>query len=158
MEGQIHQKILSLLINMKLVKDKFFKNDKRFKDIKIGEEFNFTKVITKSIIQKYASLIGDKNPQHFKSKKNNSKIIAHGMLGGSFVSTLLGSFFPIKNNILLSINLNFKSPILPGNKIKVVTSVTNKSDFSKTVILDINIYRYKKILIFGEAIIKVNSE
>ena len=80
------------------------------------------------------------------------------MLGGSFVSTLLGSFFPIKNNILLSINLNFKSPILPGNKIKVVTSVTNKSDFSKTVILDINIYRYKKILIFGEAIIKVNSE
>ena len=124
----------------------------------IGEEFNFTKVITKSIIQKYASLIGDKNPQHFKSKKNNSKIIAHGMLGGSFVSTLLGSFFPIKNNILLSINLNFKSPILPGNKIKVVTSVTNKSDFSKTVILDINIYRYKKILIFGEAIIKVNSE
>ena len=76
MEDQIHQKMLSLLINMKLVKDKFFKNDKRFKDIKIGEEFNFTKVITKSIIQKYASLIGDKNPQHFKSKKNTVSALA----------------------------------------------------------------------------------
>tara|TARA_A100001011_G_C14038081_1_gene726590 strand:+ start:292 stop:723 length:432 start_codon:yes stop_codon:yes gene_type:complete len=140
---------------MELGKNKFFKNDKKFEDIKVGEVFNYKKVITKSIIQKYASLIGDKNPQHFKSKKNNSKVIAHGMLGGSFVSTLLGSFFPIKNNILLSINLNFKSPILPGNKIKIVASVTNKSDLSRTIILDINIYRYKKILIFGEAIIKV---
>ena len=131
---------------------------KMFNDIYKIDHYAYRSFDMKSIIQKYASLIGDKNPQHFKSKKNNSKIIAHGMLGGSFVSTLLGSFFPIKNNILLSINLNFKSPILPGNKIKVVTSVTNKSDFSKTVILDINIYRYKKILIFGEAIIKVNSE
>lgn len=143
---------------MNLKKNKFFKNDKEFRNIKIGEKFTYEKLITKSIIQKYASLIGDKNPQHYKSKKNNSKIIAHGMLGGSFVSTLLGSFFPIKNNILLSINLNFKSPIYPGNKIKIIASVINKSDFSKSIILTINISKKKKILISGKAIIKVNSK
>ena len=80
------------------------------------------------------------------------------MLGGSFVSTLLGSFFPIKNNLLLSINLNFKSPIHPGNKIKITASVINKSELSKTIILSFNISRNKKILIFGKAIIKINSK
>ncbi len=47
-----------------------------------------------------------------------------------------------------------ESSIVQNQTVKVY----NKSDFSKKIMLDINIYRYKKILIFGEAIIKVNSE
>ncbi len=52
------------------------------------------------------------------------------------------------------INLLMESSIVQNQTVKVY----NKSDFSKKIMLDINIYRYKKILIFGEAIIKVNSE
>ena len=52
------------------------------------------------------------------------------------------------------INLLMESSIVQKQTVKVY----NKSDFSKKIMLDINIYRYKKILTLGEAIIKVNSE
>ena len=80
------------------------------------------------------------------------------MLIGSLVSTLLGSYFPIKNNLLLSINLNFKKPVLPNQKVRVEASITGKSDYKNIIMLKIYIYQGKKILIVGEAIIKVNSE
>ena len=137
----------------------FFKKDKKFKNVKIGQKFTYKKIVSSSMIQSYASLIGDKNPLHYKSKrKSNSKIYAHGMLIGSLVSTLLGSHFPIKNNLLLSINLNFKKPVLPNQKVKVVAAIAGKSDYKNIIMLKINIYQVKKLLIVGDAIIKVNSK
>ncbi len=141
---------------MKNKKNSFFKNDKKFKEIKKGQKFTYKKKITANAIQKFASMIGDKNPLHFKTKKSNHKVVAHGMLIGSFVSTLLGSFFPIKNNVLVSMNLNFKFPVYPGDEIKIIASITNKSEINNIIILKIDIYNYKKLSVFGEAIVKVN--
>ena len=144
---------------MKKKNNAFFKKDKKFIDVKIGQKFTYEKIVSNSMIQSYALLIDDKNLLHFKSKKkSNSIIYAHGMLIGSLVSTLLGSYFPIKNNLLLSINLNFKKPVLPNQKVRVEASITGKSDYKNIIMLKIHIYQGKKILIVGEAIIKVNSE
>ena len=144
---------------MKIKNNVFFKKDKKFKDIKIGQKFSYEKIVSSLMIQNYATLIGDKNPLHYKSKrKSNSIIYAHGMLIGSFVSTLLGSHFPIKNNLLLSINLNFKKPVLPNQKVKVEAVIAGKSDYKNIIILKINIYQVKKLFIAGEAVIKVNSK
>ena len=144
---------------MKIKNNVFFKKDKKLKDIKIGQKFSYEKIVSSLMIQNYATLIGDKNPLHYKSKrKSNSIIYAHGMLIGSFVSTLLGSHFPIKNNLLLSINLNFKKPVLPNQKVKVEAVIAGKSDYKNIIILNINIYQVKKLFIAGEAVIKVNSK
>ena len=144
---------------MKIKNNVFFKKDKKFKDIKIGQKFSYEKIVSSLMIQNYALLIGDKNPLHYKSKrKSNSIIYAHGMLIGSLVSTLLGSHFPIKNNLLLSINFNFKKPVLPNQKVKVEAVIAGKSDYKNIIILKINIYQGRKLFIAGEAIIKVNSK
>ena len=143
---------------MKKKKNPFFKKDKKFNKIKIGEKISFKKLITSSSIQNYAILIGDKNPRHYKSRTNKKdKIISHGMFVGSLVSTLLGTYFPIKNNILVSISLNFKKPILPNQKVKVEGTIIEKSEAKKILIVKINIFRGNALLISGNATVKIDS-
>ena len=136
----------------------FFANDKQFKSLKIGTRFGFERKIKFSDIKKYAKLVQDKNPLHLKEKifKNKKKtIISHGMFVGSLTSSLLGTHCPIKNNILLSLSLNFKKPVLPNYKIKVQGKIIGKSEALKILIIKINIYKIQNLLIDGEAKVKV---
>tara|TARA_B100000989_G_C19483214_1_gene446154 strand:+ start:384 stop:824 length:441 start_codon:yes stop_codon:yes gene_type:complete len=136
----------------------FFANDKQFKSLKIGTRFGFERKIKFSDIKKYAKLVQDKNPLHLKEKifKNKKKtIISHGMFVGSLTSSLLGTHCPIKNNILLSLSLNFKKPVLPNYKIKVQGKIIGKSEALKILIIKINIYKMQNLLIDGEAKVKV---
>ena len=60
---------------MKIKNNVFFKKDKKFKDIKIGQKFSYEKIVSSLMIQNYALLIGDKNPLHYKSKRKSNSII-----------------------------------------------------------------------------------
>ena len=134
--------------------NKFFINDKKFKDIKIGDKSKYERLITASLIHNFAKLIKDYNPAHYNKK--NAKVIANGMLIGSLVSTLLGNYFQVKNNLLVSYSLNFKKPISQNQKIKIISTIVQKINFKKILIVKIEIYRNKNILIAsGETIIKV---
>ena len=138
--------------------EKFFSNDKQFEKLKIGTKFSFERKIKSSDIKKYANLVRDKNPLHLKQKKFNNKkkpIISHGMFVGSLTSALLGTHCPIKNNILLSLTLNFKKPVLPNYKIKIQGRIVAKSNVLKILTVKINIYKMHILLIDGEAKLKV---
>lgn len=137
----------------------FFSNDKQFKDLKIGTKFSFERKIISKDIEKYANLVQDKNPLHLKEKKSNNlkkkPIISHGMFVGSLTSKLLGTHCPIKNNILLSLTLNFKKPVLPNYKIRIQGKIVDKSDALKIITVEISIYKKGILLISGEAKLKV---
>ena len=138
---------------------KFFLNDKQFEDLKIGTKFGFEKKIKFVDIKKYANLDGDKNPLHLEKKKSDSinkmPIISHGMFVGSLTSALLGTHCPIKNNILLSLTLNFKKPVLPNYKIRIQGKIVAKSDALKILTIKISVYKMHILLIDGEAKLKV---
>jgi len=63
-----------------------------------GAGASITKKISAEDVETFANLTGDKNPVHLDEAYARStrfgKRIAHGMLGASLISTVLGMYLP----------------------------------------------------------------
>lgn len=83
--------------------------------LEVGQTGSFSKTITESDIYTFAGLTGDFNSVHIDEtvaeKSVFKKRIAHGMLTGSFISTVLGTKFPGPGTIYLEQNLKFLKPV-----------------------------------------------
>ena len=84
---------------------------KAFKAIQIGEKAELIHTITQRDIDKFVDLTGDNNKLHvdmeFAAKTSYKKPVAHGMLGASFVSTIIGTKLPGDGALWYSQNLEF---------------------------------------------------
>ena len=71
----------------------------------VGQNASFSKTITESDVYNFAGLVGDFNDVHINQvaaeKSMFGKRIAHGMLVGSFISTVLGMYLPGPGTIYL---------------------------------------------------------
>lgn len=71
----------------------------------------------------FANCTTDHNPIHIDKKYAHDSIfkkrIAHGMLIGGFISSVLGNDFPGVGTIYVSQTLNFKKPVFLGDVITV---------------------------------------
>ncbi|MCS5553038.1 MAG: MaoC family dehydratase, partial [SAR324 cluster bacterium] len=83
-------------------------------DLSIGQKVEFTEVISESMVQEFAKLSGDYNPQHmdesYATKTRFKKRICHGMLLASLFSRLVGMYLPGKHSLYFSQSLNFLYP------------------------------------------------
>ena len=83
----------------------------KFDSFKIGDKAEVIKKITTSDIDKFINLTGDDNKLHtdkeFSSKTSLKKPVAHGMLGASFISTLIGTKIPGDGALWYSQKLEF---------------------------------------------------
>ncbi|MDB5884343.1 MAG: Phosphate butyryltransferase [Polaromonas sp.] len=90
--------------------DDFLENHP-FADIRVGDGASLTRLVTQRDIQLFAAVSGDVNPAHVDALYARSsgfhKIIAHGMLGGSLISSVLGTQFPGPGTIYLGQTLKF---------------------------------------------------
>lgn len=131
----------------------------KYEDIKVGTMYEFEKIITQAEIMKFAELSGDYNPLHadaeFGSRSQFGQNIAHGMLGASFFSTLVGMYCPGKNSLYLSQTLQFKKPLFNNDLIIVRGIVMDKQDSVKMITLKTEILRNGEVMISGEAKVKV---
>lgn len=94
---------------------------KTIHEIKVGDTAEFTKTITEADVGLFAGITGDFNPAHvnqvwaegtrFKGR------IAHGMLSGGMISTVLGMYLPGPGTIYLSQELRFLAPVRIGDTI-----------------------------------------
>ena len=91
--------------------------------MKLGDKASFSKTITDADVTIFAGLTGDFNPVHIDSVYAKDTIfknrIAHGMLGGSLVSTVLGTRLPGPGTIFMEQNLKFKMPVYIGDTLTV---------------------------------------
>lgn len=91
--------------------------------MKLGDKAIFSKTITDADVTIFAGLTGDFNPVHIDSVYAKNTIfknrIAHGMLGGSLVSTVLGTKLPGPGTIFMEQNLKFKMPVYIGDTLTV---------------------------------------
>ncbi len=96
-------------------------------DLKVGDTFTITKEVTDEVIRKFAEVSGDYNPIHldeeFAAKTMFGKRIAHGMLGASFISAVLGYQMSERKIVYLSQNLKFIAPVFIGDTITAKASV-----------------------------------
>lgn len=124
-------------------------------DMHIGQTASYTKTITDQDIRLFAVISGDDNPVHlddayaaltmFKGR------IAHGMLGASLISTVLGTKLPGPGCIYLDQTLSFKSPVRIGDEVEA--SVTVKELQGRRVRLACACRVGDKVVIEGEALV-----
>ena len=83
--------------------------------LKIGDSDEFTKTISESDIYLFAGITGDLNPAHINEEYGKNTFfkgrIAHGMLMGGFISTVIGMKLPGPGSIYREQQLKFLAPV-----------------------------------------------
>ena len=103
-------------------------------DIRIGDKHVVKRPITEEMIVGFAESTGDKNPIHLDQEYAATtffkKRIAHGMLAGGLISSVLGNEFPGNGTIYISQSLTFLAPVFIADIITIeveVMSFTEKN-------------------------------
>jgi phosphotransacetylase/acyl dehydratase len=137
-------------------KDNTYIKNHTFDEIKIGDKAHLTRVLTWKDIELFAIMSGDVNPAHVDKNFAKSdvfrKVIAHGMWGGSLISTVLGTELPGPGTIYLEQSLKFLHPVGVGDTITVMVEVTKKDIKNHHVILQCQaVNQDDKVVIDGTA-------
>ena len=95
--------------------------------LELGQSASFTKTVSESDVYLFAGVSCDTNPAHidetyaagtpFKTR------IAHGMLGASFISTVLGTRLPGPGTIYMGQELRFTAPVRIGDTVTATATV-----------------------------------
>jgi acyl dehydratase len=104
---------------------------KTFNEIQPGDCAVLEKEISSEAIRAFAALSGDFNPlhidEHFASKSSFAKPVAHGMLLGSYVSTLIGMHLPGPGALWTEQSFRWLLPVFAGDVVRVTLRVVHKS-------------------------------
>jgi 3-oxoacyl-[acyl-carrier protein] reductase len=132
----------------------------KFDHIKVGQSTEITHTITKDDIRKFTELTGDDNRLHtdpdFAAKTSFKKPVVHGMLGASFISTIIGTKLPGDGALWFSQNLEFLLPIRVGDTLRIYAEVIKKDDRSRVIELKTDITnQHRQKVTQGVAKVKV---
>nr|WP_294503098.1 bifunctional enoyl-CoA hydratase/phosphate acetyltransferase [uncultured Rhodopila sp.] len=114
--------------------------NRTFDEMAIGESAQIQRTFTQSDIELFANVSGDVNPSHLDPVYAEGTlfhgIVAHGMLGASLFSAVLGNVLPGPGTIYLGQDLRFRRPVKPGDCLTAKVTVRTKDPVKKRVILD----------------------
>lgn len=127
-------------------------------NLKVGDTSSVSKEITDADIRAFAELSGDCNPVHlneaFARTTRFGRRIAHGMLGASLISTVLGTKLPGEGAIYLSQTLQFLAPVFPGDTVTAKVTVTKIKASQPIITLEtVCENQHGETLIKGEAVV-----
>lgn len=132
-------------------------------NIKIGETFTTTREVTDALVRAFAELSGDFNPLHldeeYARQTRFGRRIAHGMLTGAFISSLLGYEFAERRVVYLSQTMKFVAPVYIGDTVTVLGTVTSIREDKPIVTLStVCSNQIGKNVVTGEAILMILDE
>jgi acyl dehydratase len=111
-----------------------------FADLLVGDSASLVRTVTNRDIQLFAAVSGDVNPAHvdalYAKSSHFHEIIAHGMLGASLISTVLGTRFPGPGTIYLGQSLKFLKPVHIGDTLTVTVTVKSLDPVKHRLVLD----------------------
>ncbi|MBK9141208.1 MAG: MaoC family dehydratase [Candidatus Melainabacteria bacterium] len=95
--------------------------------LETGATASYSRTVTGEDIVAFANVTGDSNPVHLDEEHARQtpfkRRIAHGMLTGSYISTVLGTILPGPGTIYLEQNLKFRAPVFIGDTITARVTV-----------------------------------
>ena len=135
----------------------------KYEDIFIGQKESLRHKVTQQDIEKFVDLSGDDNKLHvdkdFAAKTSFKKPVAHGMIGASFISTIIGTKIPGDGALWFSQTLDFLLPVRVGDEITVIAEVIKKVDRDRTIELKIEIQNQnRQVVTRGISKVKVLEE
>ncbi len=111
-----------------------------FNEINIGDSASITRRLTQKDIKLFAVMSGDVNPAHmdedYAKDSMFHEVIAHGLWGGSLISTVLGTILPGPGTIYLGQSLRFKRPVVLGDVLTVTVTAKEKKSENNIVVFD----------------------
>jgi 3-oxoacyl-[acyl-carrier protein] reductase len=133
---------------------------KDFDAIQVGETHSLTKHITEADVRKFVEMTGDDNPLHvdraYAETTAFKDIVVHGMLGASFISTVIGTKLPGTGALWVSQNMEFLLPVRLGDVLTISATVLKKHERERLLELDTRIVNQNQQLILtGQGKVKV---
>lgn len=123
-------------------------NVDKFDEIKVGDRAEIRRIISIEDIEKFVELTGDDNKLHvdaeYAKTTSYKKPVAHGMLGASFISAVIGTKLPGDGALWCSQTLDFLSPVRVGDEIVIVVEVLKKNERHRIIELQTDIYNSNK--------------
>ena len=135
----------------------------KYEEIYIGQKATLRHKITQNDIEKFVDLSGDDNKLHvnkeFAAKTSFKKPVVHGMIGASFISTVIGTKIPGDGALWFSQTLEFLLPVRVGDEITVIAEVSKKIDRDRTIELNVEIQNQnRQVVTRGVSKVKVLEE
>ncbi len=114
-----------------------------FDAINVGDARTLVREIGEADVRRFVEMTGDDNPLHvdraFAEATSFRDVVVHGMLGASFISTVIGTQLPGPGALWVSQNLEFLSPVRLGDTLTVSCVVTAKHPRERLLELDTTI-------------------
>ncbi len=129
-------------------------------DLKPGDSFSRSRLVTDDLVRQFAEVSGDYNPIHldeeFAKTTRFGKRIAHGMLSGAFISAVLGDEFKERKIVYLSQTMRFTAPVFLGDTVTTTATVTSIRGEKGIVTLEtICKNQNGEMLVKGEAVVMI---
>lgn len=114
-----------------------------FDRIAVGDCRSISRTIAEADVRRFVEMTGDDNPLHvdrsFAEETAFKDIVVHGMLGASFISTVIGTQLPGPGALWVSQNMDFLLPVRLGDELTVSCTVTAKHERDRLLELDTRI-------------------
>lgn len=130
-------------------------------DLSVGMSAVFAKTISEADIVLFSGVTGDMNPVHVNEDYAKDTPfegrIAHGMLTGSLISTVLGMKMPGPGCIYVGQSLKFIAPVRSGDTATARAVITEILPEKKRVVMQTTVHVGDRLVVTGEAQMMVRS-
>lgn len=125
-------------------------------ELYIGQKAEYSKVITKEMVETFSEISGDINPLHLDDNYAKNTIfkgrIAHGILVSGLISAAIANKLPGEGAIYLTQSLKFTKPVKLNDKITAAVEIISIDDENSKITLSTICRNAEgKIVIDGEA-------
>lgn len=133
---------------------------KSYEAIGVGQTDSLVKRITEADVRRFVEMTGDDNPLHVDATYAGTTpfkdIVVHGMLGASFLSTVIGTRLPGPGALWVSQNFEFLLPVRLGDELTISCTVLRKHDRERLLELDTRIVNQnRQVVLTGQGKVKV---
>lgn len=133
---------------------------KDFEAIQVGETHSLVKTITEADVRRFVEMTGDDNPLHvnraYAETTAFKDIVVHGMLGASFISTVIGTKLPGTGALWVAQNLEFLLPVRLGDELTISCTVLKKHERERLLELDTRILNQnRQVVLTGQGKVKL---
>lgn len=130
-----------------------------FEDLSVGMNECYTRTVSEADVGQFAEVSGDTNPIHldeaFAATTRFKKRIAHGILTGSYISTVIGTKLPGPGCLYVSQTLKFRAPVYIGDEVTATVTIAELNARRGYVTLNTVCSVGESDVIRGEAILLV---
>lgn len=135
-----------------------FLENTTYDEIRVGNSARLTRTLKIEDIRAFAAVSGDINPAHMDAEFAGASVfhgvIGHGMWSAALISTILGTIYPGPGTIYYNQSLKFRRPVMVGDTVTVVITVTSKQDEKKLVVFDCLVTnQHNDTVVKGEAVV-----